>query len=68
MTKMPLLIACNVTEDIYNMDETDLLNRAQLNKTLVQGKVCVFKLQKNGLTLAHVVNTTCTDKLKPVLI
>ena len=38
MTKMPLLIACNVTVDIYNMDETDLLNRAQLNKTLVQEK------------------------------
>ena len=27
------------SEDVYNMDETGLLYRAQPNKTLVQGKV-----------------------------
>ena len=33
-----------------------------------QGKVRVYKIQKDCLTLALVVNTTCTNKLKPVII
>ena len=47
------------------MDETDLFYPAQPNKTLAQGKVRVQKIQKDHVTLALVVNTTCTGKLKP---
>ena len=35
---------------------------------IAQGKVCVCKNQKDHLTLAFVINTTCTDKLKPRII
>ena len=51
------------------MDEGGgVLYRAQPNKTLVQVKVCGRKIWKDRLTLALVVNMTCTDKLKHVII
>ena len=37
-------------------------------KTLAQGKVHGHKIQKDCLTLALVLNKTCTDKLKLVII
>ena len=55
-------------EDVYNMDETGLFYHAQPNKTLVQGKVCRWKIQKDRLNLALVVHMTCTNKLKPVFV
>lgn len=55
-------------EYVYNMDETYLLYCAQSNKTLVQGKVCGHKMQKDNLIVAFVVNTTNTDMLNFVII
>ena len=55
-------------EDVYNMDEIGSFYCAQPNKTLGQGKVCGRKIQKDHLTLALVVNTIGTDKLKPLII
>ena len=55
-------------EDVYNMDEIGLYFRAHPNKTLAQGKVKGRKLQKERVTLALVVNSTGTDKLKLLVI
>jgi hypothetical protein len=54
--------------DVYDMDEIVLFYHAQPNKTLAQGKVRGFEIQKDLLTLAITVNTTCTDKLKLMII
>jgi hypothetical protein len=56
----------NELEDIYNMDETGLYFRAHHNKTLAQGKMKGWKLQKERVTL--VVNSTGIDKLKLLVI
>ena len=55
-------------EDVYNIDETSLFYHAQPNKTLAQRQVCGHKFQKDHLSIALVVNTTCSDKLKPMII
>ena len=55
-------------EDVNNIDEASLFYHAHLNKTLGQGKFYGCKIQKDRLTLALVVNTTNTDKLKHVII
>ena len=56
-------------EDVYNTDETSLFYHSQQNKPLVQGKVRGRKIHKDHLTLAQiVVNMTCNDKLKHVII
>jgi hypothetical protein len=57
-------------EDVYNVVEIGLLYHVRPNKTLAQGKVHGFMgpMQKDRLTLALVVNTTCSDKLKNVII
>jgi hypothetical protein len=55
-------------EDVYNMDEVGLYFRARPNKTLAQGKVKGQKLQRERVTLALVVNSTRTDKLKFIVI
>ena len=55
-------------EDVYNMDETGLYFKVHPNKTLAQGKVKGRKLQNERVTLALVVNSTGTDKLKLLMI
>ena len=55
-------------EDVYNMDETGLCFRAHPNKTLARGKVKSRKLQTKCVTLALVVNSIGTDKLKLLVI
>ena len=50
------------------MNETGLYFRAYHNKTLPEGKVKGRKLQKESVTLALVVNSTGTDKLKLLVI
>jgi hypothetical protein len=55
-------------EDVYNMDETGLYFRAHPNKRLAQGKVKGWKLHNELVTLALVVNSTGTDKLKLLMI
>ena len=55
-------------EDVYNMDEIVLFYHAQSNRILAQGKVCGCKLLKDCLTLALVVNTIGTNKLKLIII
>ena len=55
-------------EYVYNMDKIGLYYYAQPNKTLAQGKVRGCKILKDHLTLALVVNTTSTDKMKPMII
>jgi hypothetical protein len=46
------------------MEETRLYFKAHPNKTLAQGKVKGWKLEKDPITLALVVNSTGTNKLK----
>ena len=53
---------------IYNMDEIGLYFRAHPNKTLAQGKVKGWKLQKEHVTLVLVVNSIGIDKLKLFVI
>ena len=55
-------------EDIYNMDEIGSFYRTQPNKTLTQGKVHGYKIQKDPLTLAIAINMTNTYNLKHVII
>ena len=55
-------------EDVYNMDEIGLYSRAHPNKTLAQVKVEGQKLQKERVTLALVVNSIGTHKLKLFVI
>ena len=55
-------------EDVYNMDEIDLIYCAQPNKTLAQRKVCGHKIKKDRLTIALAIHTIDTDKLKHVII
>ena len=55
-------------EDVYNMNKVGLYFRAHLNKTLAQRKAKGRKLQKERVTLALVVNSTGTNKLKLLVI
>ena len=57
-----------MSEDVYNINETGLYFRSHPNKILAQGNVKGQKLQKEHVTLAHVVNSTRTDKLKLLVI
>ena len=65
MTSSTLVMA---PEDVYNVVEIGLFYHVRPNKTLAQGKVHGLKIQKDRLTLALVVNTTCSDKSKHVII
>ena len=58
LTSSALVMA---TEDVYNLDIIVIFYRAQPSKTLVQGIICGCKIQKDCLTLAFVVKTTCTN-------
>ena len=64
LTSSALFIAA---EDVYNTNKTSLFI-VPIKQDKEQGKVRGHKIQKDRLTLALVVNTTCTDKLKPVII
>jgi hypothetical protein len=55
-------------KDVYNMDEIGLYFRAHPNRTLAQGKAKGWKLQKERVTLALVVNSTRTAKLKLLMM
>ena len=50
------------------MDEIGLYSRTQPEKTLTQGKVKGWKLQKERVALALGVNSTRIDKLKLLVI
>ena len=55
-------------EDVSNIDEIVLLYYAEPTKTLARGKVCGCKVQMDRLTLALVVYTIGTNKLKLIFI
>ena len=50
------------------MDKTSLFLSCPTKQDIVQGKVRGQKIQKDCLTLALVVHTTCIDKLTPMII
>ena len=55
-------------EDVYNMDETGLFYCAQPNKTLSARKSLWVQNSKGWSHFCSCCNTTCIDKLKPVII
>jgi hypothetical protein len=55
-------------EDVYNMDEVGLYFRAHPNKTLTYRRVKGWRLQKKCVTLALVVISIGTNKLKLLMI
>ena len=55
-------------DDVYNMDEIGSFYCAQPNKTLGQQKVRGCIIRKDRLTIALLINTISTKKLKLVII
>jgi hypothetical protein len=55
-------------DNIYNMDETAYLFRAQPKSSLSKDNVSGGKVAKDRLTVGLCVNSTGTDKLKPLVI
>ena len=56
-------------ENVYNMDETSFVLLCSTNqKTKSKEKSAATKIQKDRLTLALVINTIGSDKLKLVII
>jgi len=58
----------NNPDDIFNMDETGLVFRAQPTRTLAKGTTSGGKVNKERITIGLTCNASGTEKLRPLVI